>query len=146
MKAVFARLDPPLDSLTLRSSLPFSISLKVAAPTFLLYLLYGYAHAEGSTCPVTALRDSAFHGDKYIAVNLLQMKSGVIGPPLIWTRDGELRVKLGWRRGISGVALTIEGRRLDADAAPLRVWIPSHPGEIGGQTAVLFFPLQAVGK
>ena len=99
-----------------------------------------YAQAEGTACPVTVLGGDGLYGDEYIAVNLQQMASGVLGPPLIWMADRSLRVKLGWRRGVRGTPLTIEGRRLDEDAPPLRAWIPAHTGEIGGQTAVLFFP------
>ena len=104
------------------------------------------AQAESAACPVTVLGPGEWnYGDEFIAVNLTGMTSGTIGPPHTWITDGSLRVKLGWRRGVAGKPLTIEGRRLDAVAPPLRAWIPNH-GDIGGQTAVLFFPVPDVGR
>jgi hypothetical protein len=55
------------------------------------------------------------------------------------TRDGALGMKFGWRRGISG-ALTIEGRRLDGTAPPLRAEVPHGYGEHGFQASYVIFP------
>ena len=53
--------------------------------------------------------------------------------------DGSLSMKFGWQRGVRGV-LTIDGRRLDAAAAPLRARIPAGYGDIGFQATGLIFP------
>ena len=55
------------------------------------------------------------------------------------TRDGSLGMKFGWRRGVSG-QLTIEGRRLDADAPPLRSEVPNGYGDRGFQASYVIFP------
>ncbi len=54
------------------------------------------------------------------------------------TGDGSLGMKFGWTRGVRG-RLTIEGRRLDAPASPLRSAIPNGYGEIGFQATALVF-------
>jgi len=53
--------------------------------------------------------------------------------------DGSLSMKFGWQRGVRGV-LTIDGRRLDAAAPPLRAHIPPGYGDIGFQATALIFP------
>jgi hypothetical protein len=55
------------------------------------------------------------------------------------TRSGALGMKFGWRRGVSG-RLSIEGRRLDADAPPLRAEVPSGYGDRGFQATYVIFP------
>jgi hypothetical protein len=55
------------------------------------------------------------------------------------TRDGSLGMKFGWRRGISG-PLTIEGRRLDATAPPLRAEVPHGYQQRGFQASYVIFP------
>ena len=55
------------------------------------------------------------------------------------TRDGSLGMKFGWRRGNSG-QLTIEGRRVDAPAPPLRSEVPSGYGDRGFQPTYVIFP------
>jgi hypothetical protein len=54
------------------------------------------------------------------------------------TSEGSLGMKFGWRRGVRG-QLTVEGRRLDAPAPPLRASIPKGYGEIGFQSTALVF-------
>jgi hypothetical protein len=54
------------------------------------------------------------------------------------TRDGSLGMKFGWQRGVQG-QLRIEGRRLDAPAAPLRAEVPSGYGDRGFQATYLIF-------
>jgi hypothetical protein len=54
------------------------------------------------------------------------------------TPDGSLGMKFGWTRGVRG-QLSIEGRRLDAPASPLRSGIPKGYGEIGFQATALVF-------
>jgi len=55
------------------------------------------------------------------------------------TRDGSLGMKFGWMRGASG-KLKITGRRLDAEAAPLRSEVPDGYGDRGFQATYLIFP------
>jgi hypothetical protein len=55
------------------------------------------------------------------------------------TRNGALGMKYAWRRGVSG-QLTIEGRRLDATAPPLRAEVPAGYGMRGFQASHVIFP------
>ena len=55
------------------------------------------------------------------------------------TRNGSLGMKFGWLRGASG-ELRIEGRRLDAEASPLRSEVPGGYGDRGFQATYLIFP------
>lgn len=55
--------------------------------------------------------------------------------------DGSLSMKFVWRRGVKG-KLTIEGRRLDAEASPLRADIPDGYGDSGIQVSALIFPTE----
>lgn len=55
--------------------------------------------------------------------------------------DGSYSMKWWWWRGGSGY-LTIEGKRLDADADPLRADIPDGYGDTGFQVAALIFPTE----
>jgi len=61
------------------------------------------------------------------------------GGPGFVLPDGSLSMKFGWWRGTPG-KLTIEGKRLDAPALPLRAWIPEGYGDIGFQATMLIFP------
>jgi hypothetical protein len=60
------------------------------------------------------------------------------GGPGFTTRDGALGMKFGWRRGIRG-RLTIEGRRLDAPALPLRADISEGSGDVRFVATYLVF-------
>ena len=53
--------------------------------------------------------------------------------------NGALSMKFPWWRLVRG-RLTIEGRRLDGPAPPLRARIPDGYGEIGFQATALIFP------
>ena len=55
------------------------------------------------------------------------------------TRDGSLGMKFGWLRGVSG-QLRITGRRLDAEAPPLRAEVPDGYGDRGFQATYIIFP------
>ncbi|HSE20603.1 MAG TPA: hypothetical protein VLB68_03070 [Pyrinomonadaceae bacterium] len=55
------------------------------------------------------------------------------------TRSGALGMKFGWMRGVSG-ELKITGRRLDAEAPPLRSQVPAGYGDRGFQATYLIFP------
>lgn len=57
-------------------------------------------------------------------------------------KDGSLRLKFGWWRGIRG-KFTVEGHRLDAPAAPLRYEIHADSyGDMGFMPSYLFFPTE----
>lgn len=115
-------------------------------------LLWSFGHVHGqepgqraaTACPVTMLRPGEWaYGDEYLAAILTSWPSGVLelrrgGPGLIMP-DGSLHMKLGWRRGVRELPLTISGKRLDANAAPLRARI-SHSEDIGGESSTLIFP------
>lgn len=53
--------------------------------------------------------------------------------------DGPLGQKMFWWRGFPGT-LTIEGRRLDVPATPLRARIPAGYGPRGFQSSAVYFP------
>jgi hypothetical protein len=55
------------------------------------------------------------------------------------TPNGSLGMKFGWMRGVAG-KLKITGRRLDADAPPLRSAVPDGYGDRGFQATYLVFP------
>jgi hypothetical protein len=63
--------------------------------------------------------------------------------------DGSMSMKFPWWRGVKG-KLTIEGRRLDGSAPPLRSIIPDGYGDTGFQPTGLIFPTEGcwevVGK
>jgi hypothetical protein len=61
------------------------------------------------------------------------------GGPGFILPDGSLSMKFGWWRGGRG-KLTIEGKRLDAPAPPLRASIPDGYGDTGFQATALIFP------
>lgn len=54
------------------------------------------------------------------------------------TPEGSLGMKFGWTRGVRG-RLTIEGRRLDGPATPLRSVVTNGYGDIGFQATSLLF-------
>jgi hypothetical protein len=58
-------------------------------------------------------------------------------------RDGWLRVKFPWWRGVRG-QLTVEGRRLDAPAPPMRCDAATiaQNGDLGLNPCLLFFPTE----
>lgn len=61
------------------------------------------------------------------------------GGPGFVTRNGALGMKFPWRRGVSG-RLTIEGRRLDATAPPVRAEVSNGYGDRGFQATYVIFP------
>jgi len=71
------------------------------------------------------------------------------GSRAIVEENGSIHAKLGWWRGVPG-ALRITGRRLDADAPPLRAHVPTGYGPRGFQPTGLVFPTigcwQVVGQ
>jgi hypothetical protein len=61
------------------------------------------------------------------------------GGPGFVTRDGSLGMKFGWLRGVSG-QLKITGRRLDAEAPPLRAEVRDGYVNRGFQATYIIFP------
>jgi hypothetical protein len=63
------------------------------------------------------------------------------GGPGSVNSDGSLSMKFPWWRGVRG-KLTIEGKRLDASAPPLRAIIPEGYPDTGFQSTGLVFPTE----
>jgi hypothetical protein len=63
------------------------------------------------------------------------------GGPGFVLPDGSLSMKFPWWRGVRG-KLTIQGKRLDAPAPPLRASIPEGYGDTGFQATALIFPTE----
>jgi len=63
------------------------------------------------------------------------------GGPGFILPDGSLSMKFGWWRHAHG-KLTIEGKRLDSHAPPLRVDIPEGYGDRGFQATAIIFPTE----
>ena len=106
------------------------------------------ATAETPACPVTAPngrgrtgeRGGGNHGNEALATSLsppgrVEFRPG--GPGCV-EPDGYLGMKWPWWRSVRG-ALTVEGRRLDGSAGPLRASIPKGYGETGFQSTGLLF-------
>lgn len=100
--------------------------------------------ANVSTCPVTVPNNSRppgstfgseFHGNGRLWVGLWDANV------VVWEAepDGSVGAKFGWWRGVSGT-LRIDGRRLDADAAPLTASVPDGYGPTGFQATGIRFP------
>ena len=85
--------------------------------------------------------DPRSYGNADVSVWLWQNGTVVFKPggPGFITRDGSLGMKFPWQRGVSG-KLTIEGRRVDAAAPPLRSEVSSGYGNRGFQATYVIFP------
>ena len=69
-------------------------------------------------------------------------EGGVIDAALVSVADdGSVGWKLGWWRSVRG-SLEISGRRLDAEAPPLRARVPDGYGSIGFQASGVSFPTE----
>jgi hypothetical protein len=79
-----------------------------------------------------------FHGGDGLWTSLWR---GEPSEPDLELQDGSLSMKFPWWRGVKG-KLTIEGRRLDASAPPLRSKIPDGYGDTGFQPTGLIFPTE----
>ena len=93
-------------------------------------------------CDVTVRqRDDGFYATPALGVWLSEDGTIVFRPggPGFIAPDGSLSMKFPWQRRIRG-ALTIEGRRLDGAAPPLRSAIPDGYGDTGFQATALIFP------
>src|SRR5215218_4362910 len=99
------------------------------------------------SCSVTlpgtlAQTEQGFYGTKELAFSGPWADGTVVFKPSgpgFGLSDGSLSMKFGWQRGVRG-ALTIDGRRLDAVAPPLRAHIPNGYGDIGFQAIAIVFP------
>ncbi len=100
-----------------------------------------------ANCPVTPPNGDTppgeqaspgFFGNRKLWTGLWPNGDVLISPRNVQS-DGSLGMKFFWWRGVRG-ALTIEGRRLDAPAPPLRSQIPEGYGDIGFQASGLIFP------
>src|SRR6266704_3368085 len=98
--------------------------------------------ATGPTCPVTIPEKHATHAEDPIYGNygngaiwtMLYPDGKFVGQP---QPDGSLRMKFLWWR--LGYTLTVESRRLDAPAPPLRSLVPNgYRSDF--QASALFFP------
>jgi hypothetical protein len=82
------------------------------------------------------------HGNGALSVDL-GWPDGIVvfkpGGPGFVLKDGSLSMKWPWQRSVHG-QLTIDGRRLDATAPPLRASISEGMGDIGFQATALIFP------
>jgi hypothetical protein len=92
---------------------------------------------NGNTPPDEAYAPE-YHGNGVLWTVLWPEGNILIAPQNI-EPDGSWSMKFMWWRGVKG-QLTIEGRRLDADAAPLRADIPDGYGDSGIQASALIFP------
>jgi len=83
------------------------------------------------------------YGNGKLRTTLYSDGTVVFGPggPGSVLSDGSLSMKFPWWRGVRG-KLTIEGRRLDASAPPLRAYIPEGYGDTGFQATALIFPTE----
>lgn len=107
------------------------------------------ALSEGFACPVTLPNGSVPPGitpdeDPYSYGNgelwtSLWPQGKVVMEEHNLEADGSYSMKWSYVRGVEG-ALTIEGRRLDAEAEPLRAFINDGYGESGLQILALIFP------
>jgi hypothetical protein len=100
-------------------------------------------------CPVTLANGSTppgegpipdHHGNGAIWTTLWPAGRALV-PPQMVQPDGSLMMKWGWWRGVEG-QLTVEGRRLDAPAPPLRAEIAEGYGDTGFQGGDLIFPTE----
>jgi hypothetical protein len=97
---------------------------------------------NGSTPPGEQVLGPGSHGNGELWVVLWPEGGKVVfrpGGPGFVLADGSLSMKFGWWRGGRG-KLTIEGKRLDAPAPPLRASIPDGYGDTGFQATALIFP------
>ena len=123
-------------------TLPFSLLMRSRSPSV----------ATLRACPVTQPNGSPPPGQE---PNRLDFGNGKLwtvlwpggtvvfrpGGPGSVLPDGSMSMKFGWWRGVRG-KLTIQGRRLDAAAPPLRARVPEGYGDTGFQSTALIFPTQ----
>ncbi len=128
------------------------IAALAALTFFMVWLLramdFRSSPGESFACPVTAPNGNLPPGE-------IVESQYYLGNGELWTSlwpdgrvimeehnreaDGSFSMKWGFVRGVTG-PLTVEGHRLDAEAAPLRVDIPEGYGDTGFQVTALIFP------
>jgi hypothetical protein len=106
--------------------------------------------ADARRCPVTRPNGAApprvgaqagvNHGNTKLWTAL--WPGGVIrAEPDYVDKDGSIHMKFGWWRGVSG-RLSIQGRRLDGQAPPLRAEVSDGYGDRGFQASGVIFPTE----
>ena len=96
---------------------------------------------NGVTAATDETPGSLSFGNRQISV-LLWPDSTIVfrpGGPGFLTRSDALGMKFPWQRGVPG-QLTIDGRRLDGAASPLRAEVPPGYGDRGFQATYIIFP------
>ncbi|HEV8636801.1 MAG TPA: hypothetical protein VG370_21490 [Chloroflexota bacterium] len=129
------------------------VSRRPALLALALALAFVVACRSGPAgCPVTVANAStppgeraspSYHGNGQLWTALWTEGTVVFrsGGPGSTEPDGALGMKWPWWRGVAG-RLSIEGRRLDGPAPPLRAQIPDGYGESGFQATGLIFPAE----
>jgi hypothetical protein len=122
---------------------------RIAFATVLVYAALPFATAQPEsspslveTCPVTLPPGGgARYGNDALQTGLWPEGKVIFKPggPGAESADGSLSMKFWWWRLRPG-RLTIEGRRLDGVAPPLRASVPDGYGPTGFQAAGLIFP------
>ena len=99
-----------------------------------------FAAPSSPTCNVTLMNEHGFGNQQ---VTVFGPFNGTVifqpGGSGFVTSDGALGMKFGWQRGVTG-QLSIEGRRLDGTAPPLRSEVSSGYGPSGFQATYVIFP------
>ena len=123
-----------------------SLAFAVLATILTVVATVAHTTAPVTDCNVTLpggpeRLESGSYGTKELSVGTWSDGTVVFKPagPGFVLADGSLSMKFPWWRGVRG-ALTIDGRRLDATAPPLRAHIPRGYGDIGFQATGLIFP------
>jgi hypothetical protein len=106
------------------------------------------SNATVESCPITRPNRDVPPGET------VSPESRYLGSDGLWTelypnplrprpedirKDGSIKIKVPWWRGVSG-RLTIVGGRLDANAPPVSAWIPTGYGRKGFQSTAITFP------
>ena len=95
---------------------------------------------NGATPPGVGAQAGVNHGNTKLWTAM--WPGGVIkADPDYVDKDGSIHMKFGWWRGVSG-QLSIQGRRLDGPAPPLRAEVPDGYGERGFQASGVIFPTE----
>jgi hypothetical protein len=95
---------------------------------------------NGATPPGVGAQAGVNHGNTWLWTAM--WPGGVIkAEPDYVDKDGSIHMKFGWWRGVRG-QLSIQGRRLDAPAPPLRAEVPDGYGDRGFQASGVIFPTE----
>jgi hypothetical protein len=104
-------------------------------------------HGTSSTTNADGSQSLGNYGNDVLSTALYPEGKVVFKPggPGFVLEDAALSMKFWWWRLVAG-PLTIDGRRLDGPAAPLRATIPDGYGDIGFQSTALIFPTPGCWK